>query len=539
MIIKGQFIDIINQQIFPASVEIKEGKIHAVKKIEAAPAHMILPGFIDAHIHIESSMLAPSEFAVTAVGHGTVGTISDPHEIANVLGVEGVEYMIDNGNTVPLKFHFGAPSCVPATSFETAGAEIGPDDIDKLLQRPDIVYLAEMMNWPGVLFNDDVVMQKLALAKKYGKVIDGHAPGLKGEDAKKYIDHGISTDHECFTIEEAQDKLKYGMKVIIREGSAAKNFEALIPLAEEHWENMMFCSDDKHPDELIEGHIDQLVKRAINKGVDPFKVLQMACINPVRHYGMRVGILNEGDPADFIIIDDLKNINVLQTFIDGIEVSSNKKAKFSTETPEIKNNFNCTVKSKSAFQLPLEAGKYRVIEAEDGQLITKTHIFCLEESTPNFESDTDQDILKMTVVNRYTDSAPALALIKNFGIKEGAIASSVGHDSHNIIAVGSSDAYLKQAVNLLIQEKGGIAAVSKNSSKVLPLPIAGIMSPLSCTEVGHAYEEIDAMAKEMGSLLKAPFMSLSFMALLVIPQLKLSDKGLFDGSSFQFVDLKM
>ena len=382
-------------------------------------------------------------------------------------------------------------------------------------------------------------MKKLAIAKKHGKVIDGHAPGLKGEEAKKYIDQGISTDHECFTIEEAQDKLNYGMRVIIREGSAAKNFEALIPLAEKHWKKMMFCSDDKHPDELIKGHIDQLVKRAIDYGIDPFKVLQMACINPVKHYGMNVGLLNEGDPADFIIIDNLKNIGVLKTFIDGEEVSADKKARFSTKTPEIINNFNCTEKNRSAFSLPLEAGQYRVIEAEDGQLITKTHAYTLKQSQQNFESDTEQDILKMTVVNRYNDSQPALALIKNFGVKEGAIASSVGHDSHNIIAVGSSDALIEKAVNLLIREKGGIAAVSENASKVLPLPIAGIMSPLSCTEVGHAYEEIDAMAKKMGSLLKAPFMSLSFMALLVIPQLKLSDKGLFDGRSFQFVDLKI
>jgi len=536
MTISGNLIDIENQAIYKASITVVDGKIEAINKVDTCDDQYILPGFIDAHVHVESSMLVPSEFARMAVVHGTVATISDPHEIGNVLGVEGVEYMIDNGNQVPFKFYFGAPSCVPATPFETAGAEINVEQIKKLLDKPEIVYLAEMMNWPGVLNGDETVMAKIAAAKERGKIIDGHAPGLKGEQAKAYAAAGISTDHECFTAEEALDKLKCGMKILIREGSAAKNFEALIDLMHEHADDMMFCSDDKHPDNLEEGHINLLVKRALAKGVDLYKVLKAACINPVKHYGLEVGLLKEGDLADFIIVDNLETFKVTQTFINGDSVAANGKTNIASVQNRIINNFNSKPKNIADFEVPAKGNKIRVIEAEDGQLITKESHHLAKVNSGKVISDVANDILKFAVINRYEDARPAVSFIKNFGLKEGAIASSVGHDSHNILVVGVDDESIAKAVNMVIDAKGGVSAVAKNESMIVELPVGGIMSAEDGYEVAKKYKAIDRFAKQMGSTLESPFMTLSFMALLVIPQLKLSDKGLFDGSSFQFVD---
>lgn len=537
--IQGQFVDILGKRIFSAELSIENGKIKSVTEKDHSNKNYILPGFVDAHIHIESSMLVPSEFARIAVLHGTVATISDPHEIANVLGKDGVYYMIENGKKVPLKFHFGAPSCVPATSFETAGAVIDSDGIKELMASPDINYLAEMMNYPGVLFSDEEVLKKINWAKHFNKPVDGHAPGLRGADAKKYIDAGISTDHECFTYDEAKEKLSYGMKILIREGSAAKNFEALIDLLPEHYENMMFCSDDKHPDDLILGHINQLCARAVAKGMDIFKILQMACINPVKHYNMNVGLLNVGDTADFIVVEDLKNFEVSQTYIEGELVAENGKSFVKQVSFESPNNFNVDPKSVEEFRVDATGNKIRVIEALEGQLITnEIHADSLIENG-NLVSDIENDILKMTVVNRYQNTKPSIAFIKNFGLKKGAIASSVAHDCHNIVVVGTSDEEICKAVNLIIKNKGGVCAVDGRNQKSLALPVAGIMSDQDGWTAGKAYQEIDAMAKELGSDLKAPFMTLSFMALLVIPDLKLSDKGLFSGSKFEFVDLQM
>ncbi len=539
MKVLGQFVDIKNKQIFSAEVAVENGKISAINKKEHSVKNYILPGFVDAHIHIESSMLVPSEFARLAVLHGTVGTISDPHEIANVLGKEGVYYMIENGKKVPLKFHFGAPSCVPATSFETAGAVIDSDDIKELLFSSDINYLAEMMNYPGVLFDDSAVLKKIAWAKHFNKPVDGHAPGLRGKEAEKYISAGISTDHECFSFDEANEKLALGMKILIREGSAAKNFEALIDLLPEHYENMMFCSDDKHPDDLIVGHINQLCTRAVAKGMDVFKVLQSACINPVKHYNMNVGLLNIGDDADFIIVEDLTNFKVFQTYINGELVAENGKSFIESIPFEKPNNFNVSPKSISDFQINANSNRVRVIEALDGELITnEIHSSAILKDS-NLISNVEKDILKMAVVNRYQDTKPSIAFIKNFGLKKGAIASSVAHDCHNIVVVGTSDEEICNAVNLIIENKGGVCAVNGKEQKNLPLPVAGIMSDKNGWEAGKAYQEIDAMAKILGSTLRAPFMTLSFMALLVIPDLKLSDKGLFSGNKFEFVELQM
>ena len=539
MIVQGNIVDIQNKRIFKGEVEIENGKISAIREANHSIENYILPGFVDAHIHIESSMLVPSEFAKIAVTHGTVATVSDPHEIANVLGVKGVEFMIENGKKVPLKFNFGAPSCVPATSFESAGAVIDSDDIKKMMENPDIKYLAEMMNYPGVIFQDEEVLKKIAWAKHYNKPVDGHAPGVRGEDLDKYITAGIYTDHECFTYDEALEKLQKGMKVIIGEGSAAKNFEALIDLLPDHFENMMFCSDDKHPDDLLVGHLNQLCERAVAKGIDVFKVLQAACINPVKHYNLDVGLLQKGDDADFIIVEDLEKFNVLQTYINGELVAENGNSFVESVDFEVLNNFDTDKKKVSDFEFHSASEKIRVIEALDGELVTNQIEADSLIVDGNLVSNIEKDVLKMTVVNRYKNAEPSIAFIKNFGLKEGAIASSVGHDSHNIIAVGVSDEAICKAVNLLIENRGGVCAVSNTEEKIVSLPVAGIMSDKSAVEIGKAYAELDAMAKQIGSKLRAPYMSLSFMALLVIPSLKLSDKGLFDGNSFQFTSLEI
>ncbi|RYY49815.1 MAG: adenine deaminase [Chitinophagaceae bacterium] len=540
-VIRGNIVSIIEKRIFSGELTIADGRIVSIAELNSKPDDglpFICAGFIDSHVHVESSMLIPSEFARLAVVHGTLGTISDPHEIANVCGVEGVHYMIQDAKTVPFKFHFGAPSCVPATVFETAGASLNAEAVDQLLAMPEVKYLSEMMNFPGVLHGDPEVMSKIASAKKYRKPVDGHAPGLRGETAKQYIDAGISTDHECFTAEEALDKLSYGMKILIREGSAARNFEALIELLPEHYENMMFCSDDKHPDSLVEGHINQLCARAVAKGIDLFKVLQVACINPVLHYKMENGILRTGDPADFIVLKDLRNFEVLESYIDGELVAKNGKTLIKAGTGSVINQFNCREKIAPDFSIPARTGQQTipVIEAMDGQLITNKLTLPATIRDGFIESSVEKDILKIVVVNRYRETPVATAFIKNIGITAGALASSVAHDSHNIVAVGVDDESLSRAVNLIIRAKGGVSAVHGTTEMLLPLPVAGLMSPDDGYKVAEAYTAIDHFVKTtMGSPLSAPFMTLSFMALLVIPHLKLSDRGLFDGDSFQFI----
>jgi len=538
--IKGNIVDIESKEIFFGEITIENEKIKSVEKISATQNDFpfLIPGFIDSHVHIESSMLVPSEFAKIAVVHGTVATVSDPHEIANVCGINGVEYMIENGKTVPFKFYFGAPSCVPATIFETAGAALDSNSVDILLSNNDIHYLSEMMNFPGVLFNDEEVFAKINSAKKYNKPVDGHAPGLMGKDAKKYIDAGISTDHECFTKEEALDKLKYGMKILIREGSAAKNFEALIDLLNDFEDEIMFCSDDKHPDSLVKSHIDELCKRAVARGVDVFKVLKAACINPVKHYKMNVGLLQPGDDADFIIVEYLKNFKTKATYINGELVAENGISKIKTKKAPVINNFNCQKKYPKDFEIKISDYHGEVIEALDGQLITNKLSISPKNENEFCVSDVENDILKMAVVNRYNDAPVSIGFIKNFGFKKGAIASSVAHDSHNIIAVGVDDESICDAINLVIEKKGGVSVADSGNpafNQILPLPVAGLMSNEDGYKVAEMYTSIDAAAKELGSGLSAPFMTLSFMALLVIPHLKLSDKGLFDGDSFKLI----
>jgi len=526
----GQYIDVLNQRIFPAEIWVQDEKILAIHECLSAPNHYILPGFIDAHVHIESSLLSPAEFARMALTHGTVASISDPHEIANVLGMAGVNYMIENGKQVPFYFYFGAPSCVPATIFETAGASLDVAEVESLLANPDIYYLSEIMNFPGVLQANTEVMQKIAAAQALNKPVDGHAPGLRGAALQTYFDAGISTDHECFTLEEAEEKLKLGMHVLIREGSAAKNFDALIPLLDTYFKQIMFCSDDKHPDSLELGHINQLVARALQAGCNLFKVLQVACFNPAWHYKTKHGLLQVGDSADFIMVQNLQDWKVVKTFIKGKLVAENGQSLCLKMPSKICNNFLAEPIQVSdlAYEPAMEEP---VMVCLDGQLIT------LRENVLKANCTPQNDCLKLVVVNRYKPAKVAKAFVKNFGLNQGAIASSVAHDSHNIIAVGYDDESLVKAINLVIEAKGGLAACHASAHHILPLPIAGLMSDLDAWQVSADYTRLDRFSKEvLGASLTAPFMSLSFMALLVIPHLKLSDLGLFNGNTFSFVD---
>ncbi|MCE2789117.1 MAG: adenine deaminase [Saprospiraceae bacterium] len=537
MQIDGHIIDVEGRRIFPGIVSVAEGKIVSVTPAQEVTDRYIMPGFVDAHIHIESSMLTPHSFAKAALKHGTVATVSDPHEIANVCGMEGVRFMIDQAKQAGLKIFYGAPSCVPATSFECAGATIGPAQIEELLSSPDIWYLSEMMNYPGVIAGDPDVLSKIDAAKKAGKPVDGHSPGLTGSDLKKYIQAGIITDHECISLPEAEEKLSLGMKILIREGSAACNFEALHPLIEINVANLMFCSDDRHPDDLLEGHINLLVKRALHLGYDVFDVLQIACINPVRHYKLPVGTLRVGDPADFIVVANTQDWTIISTFLDGKELYGKGKIVL-PEIPSSSINHFATFKIRpEQLQIKEKEGEVPVIKAIDGAIVTEKHRTRPKVLNGLFIADARQDLLKICVVNRYhSNPVPALGWITGFGFSGAAIASTVAHDSHNIICVGDDDELMAKAILMLEKSKGGLSFVSSKESFLLPLPVAGLMTDQSAEEVAGAYTFITALVKNVGCMLRAPFMTLSFMALLVIPKLKISDLGMFDAESFTFCD---
>jgi adenine deaminase len=536
----GNIIDVISGKMFSGTIEISGNRI--AKITEQGPVETGTPwfsaGFVDAHVHVESSMLPPSEFARVAVTHGTVATVSDPHEIANVLGLPGVRWMIADAKNAACKIFFGAPSCVPATSFETAGAKFGPREVGELLDLPEILYLAEVMNFPAVIFGDPTMHAIIAEAKQRGKRIDGHSPGVLGEDLKKYAAAGIQTDHECTTLEEARQRANLGMMVWIREGSAARNFEALWPLLLEQPDRCGFCSDDKHPDELLVSQIDALVRRAVAKGVPMLAALRAGTLNAVRHYGLPVGLLQPGDPADIIELNNLTEFKVQRTWVNGRLVAENGKTLVARTPVQPVNIFNTKPKLATAFAFPAIPGKkLRVIEAIDGQIVTGASVAVPKVSPEGLVlCDPVRDLLKLTVVNRYSDAPPAVALVRNFGLKSGALASSVAHDSHNIVAVGANDEDLAAAVNLVIKNGGGLSFAAGDIAKILPLPIAGLMTTEDATTAGAAYQELSILARQHGCPLQAPYMCLSFLALLVIPQLKLSDRGLFDVGKFALVE---
>ncbi len=535
--ISGNLVDIFQESIYPVIIRIREGRILEIHKTKGTFRDYILPGLVDSHIHIESSMLTPAHFAEAAVQFGTVATVSDPHEIANVLGVEGVDFMIRNGNSVPFKFFFGAPSCVPATGSETSGAVLNAEDVSQLLSRNDIWFLSEMMNFPGVIHSDPQVMAKLASAKNNRKKIDGHAPGLSGKDLDKYIGSGIQTDHESSSYEEALEKLSKGMIIQIREGSAARNFEHLWKLIDEYPGQVMLCSDDLHPNDLVKGHLNRLLARGIGKGIDLFHIIQAVTKNPVEHYGINVGLLREGDPADFVVMKDLVNFSTMSTWIDGNPVFSEGKINFKSTGDGTPNIYFVNDLNRQDLQVPVAEGKLKVIDAIDGELITRKLLISPRVENGFVVSDPGNDILKIIVLNRYKKEKPAVGFIHNFGLKNGALASSIAHDSHNVIAVGTDDSYILEIIDWIHDNRGGIAFHDGTIITGLPLPVAGIISGRPATETARLYEKVNRMAREAGTNLQSPFMTLSFMALLVIPELKIGNKGLFDVGSFQLTSL--
>lgn len=535
--LSGQIADVVSGQVFTGTIEVKDGFISSVIEDPGVIGPLILPGLIDAHIHIESSMLVPSEFARIAVVHGTTSVVSDPHEIANVLGLEGVKFMIENGKKVPFNFYFGAPSCVPATVFESAGSILGPEEVEEMLSWKEIRYLSEMMNFPGVINKDRGVMQKISSAKNKHKPIDGHAPGLIGDDIMNYANAGISTDHECFSKAEALEKIAAGMKILIREGSAAKNFDELISLINDHPQMVMFCSDDKHPDDLIAGHINLLVKRAIDGGYNFMDVIRACTLNPVRHYNLEAGLLQPGDKADFILVDNAEDFNIIATYIAGKIVAENGISLIDRVPVDPVNNFNPLVPTEKDISVRVESERIKVIQAYNGQLITTKFITKGKIEDGVIVSDIERDILKLVVLNRYKAAKPAVAFIKGFNLKEGAIASTVAHDSHNIIAIGVDDESILQAIKIVISNKGGISLYTRDINYSLSLPVAGLMSLDDGNMIASKYELINKAVHKAGSTLDAPFMTLSFMSLLVIPELKLSDKGIFDSTTFSFTNL--
>jgi len=536
MKVSGQLVDIHSRDIYPAVVSILDSKILGVEKLESAPAIYILPGLIDSHIHIESSMITPGAFAMAAVKHGTCAVVSDPHEIANVLGIIGVEFMISDASQVPLRFFFGAPSCVPATKFETNGADLNHEEVKNLLERKEINFLSEMMNYPGVIYNDEEVHNKLNAARELGKPVDGHAPGLRGDMLKKYVAAGISTDHECSSLDEALEKISLGMKILIREGSAARNLDALKDLFNTHPEMVMLCSDDLHPEMLRERHINKLIARLISEEYNLFDVIRSATINPSDHYKLNAGLLRSGDKADFILVDSLKKMNVLETWIDGKKVFANGKVLFTYREGKPVNHFNCRPVKERDIMVSNQHGDIRIIVASEGELLT-SEIRSSAGESGFVVPDLKNDILKIVVKDRYNDSPPATGFIKGFGLKKGAFASSIAHDSHNIISIGTNDEDIVKSINEIVRLKGGLAVSSENSIESIKLDIAGIMSTRSCEAIASDYENLNKLVKSMGCTMKAPFMILSFMALLVIPDLKIGDRGLFDVKKFEMVPL--
>ena len=536
--VSGNVVDVAGERIYPGTVEVHAGRISRITADARTYGTYLLPGFVDAHIHVESSMLPPSEFARVAVTHGTIATVSDPHEIANVLGVPGVHHMIDDGLRVPFHFAVGAPSCVPATRFETAGATLDAAAVAQLLANPAIAYLSEVMNVPGVLDDDADLLAKIAAARRVGKPVDGHAPGLRGDACRAYFAAGPSTDHECFTFDEALEKIACGAKILIREGSAARNFDALYPLLNGHAGRCMLCSDDKHPNDFERGHINALARRAVAAGIPVMNVLRAACLNPVEHYRLPAGLLRPGDCADLIEVSDLRAFEVRRTWIAG-QLVARDGGSLIPRTPTTKpNEFRAAPRCAADFRVPARGDRVNVIEPTDGQLVTRRGRERATVRDDQCVADPARDLLKIAVMNRYApDAPPAVAFVRNFGLKRGAIASSVAHDSHNVVAVGATDDELALAVNEVIAHRGGLAvAVAPDGVESLPLPIAGLMSDLAAPEVARRYAALDARAKQLGCTLAAPFMTLSFMALLVIPDIKLSDRGLFDGVTWRFID---
>ncbi len=531
--IRGNLLNVFTEEIYSAEIGFENGLISCVKPVDGNFNTLILPGFIDSHIHIESSMLCPSRFAEAVIPHGTTSVIADPHEIANVMGVNGINYMFEDASTVPLKMFLTAPSCVPATKFETSGGIITSKDIDALLKRPEFVGLGEVMNFPGVIGQDPDVIEKLEVAHAHKKPIDGHAPMLSGTELCSYVAAGISTDHESTTPSEAFEKRRLGMKIMMREGSSAKNLKALAAVGGD-----FIVSDDKDPEDLVEGHVDKMLLKAIEYGIDPVKALKMVTLNPAEHYSLNNGNLVPGKAADMVIVDDIEKLNVKKVYIDGKLVSNNGTLNFEVNPLKLQSTFKSSPKKPDDFNLYSDSPKtVRVIEIIEDQLITHKTTAHLNIQNGNLMADIENDVLKIAVVERYGNNRMTNGFIKGFNLKNGAIASSVAHDSHNIIVIGTNSTDMTKAVNSVITNNGGLSVVSNGKVTDLKLPLAGLMSDRTAKEVAKDLTILKQLVRDLGSNLSSPFMTMSFLALLVIPNLKISDKGLFDVEKFEFVNL--
>jgi len=536
LVVEGNLVDVISDRIYPARITVDSGRIVDILEVRSSFDRYILPGLIDSHVHVESSLLVPSRFAEAAVPHGVTGVISDPHEIANVLGIEGVEFMIEDGGGVPLRFHFAAPSCVPATPFESSGAVLGPDDIELLLARDEVVALAEMMNFPGVLNDDPDVMAKINSALSRGKPVDGHAPGLSGDDLETYILAGISTDHECTSYEEASEKASKGMFIQVRDGSASKNMEALIGIADDH--EFFLATDDMHAGDMIGGYMDRLLRKAVGLGVEPLRAIKAASLWPSRHYKLEGGYLDFDMPGDMVIVSDLRDFNVEEVYINGELVAKDGKALFearpkSGETAIIQldwtaGDFHILASGDSV--------KARVIEALPDQIVSLAGEADMIVDNGRILADPDNGISYLTVVNRYRSAAPAVALVNGFSLNKGGMASTIAHDSHNIIAVANDPETLARVVKG-VSVNGGYFATDGENDVSLSLPVAGLMSTEKAEVVAAKEKEVTEFVRGLGCKLHAPFMTMGFQSLLVLPSLKLGDRGLFDSVNFQFVDV--
>jgi adenine deaminase len=533
-VVEGQLVDVVNGKVVPSGVVMEGGKFTEIVTLAEAPNRYLLPGFIDSHIHIESSQLCPSRFAEASVPHGTTAVVSDPHEIANVLGVKGIDLMLEDASNVPLRIFLTAPSCVPATQYERSGATIGVAEIESMLKDPRFVGLGEVMDVQGVLRDDPGIIAKIKAAKAFWKGIDGHCPGLVGNDLVKYINAGMRTDHESITADEAEEKYFLGMWIQVREGSASRDLRSLMPFAKTH--ECMLVSDDLRAKDLVNGHLDVLLRKAVALGMPPMHAIRAVTAWPAWHYNLPGGSVAVGRTADLVVVDDLRNFNVRQVFIAGRLVAEDGVPLFLAEPRT--NGLGILPRGLVGedMLLPAKGEKVsvKVIEAfpdriESGSLITE-----LPVRDGRVRAMPDQDVLHIALVNRYVDERPVLGFIKGFGLKRGAMATSVAHDSHHLLAVGASPDDMAKAINV-VSRSGGFAVCEENEVSTLPLEVAGLMSTSPARVVAQIENDLVELLVGMGCRLPAPFMTLSFQSLLVVPELKIGDRGLFDTRRMEVV----
>lgn len=534
--IEGNIVDVLTGEIFPGRIGHEGGVITSVERTPGPFRSFLVPGFIDCHVHIDSSLLCPSRFAEAAVPHGTTAVVTDPHEIANVLGVPGIAWMREDAACAPFRVFFTAPSCVPATPFETSGATLGPAEVEKLLAEDDVVALGEVMNYHGAIARDPDVMAKIRAARVSGKPIDGHGPLLAGNALREYLSLGISTDHECTGAAEAFEKHDLGMRILVRDGSAAKNLAALAPFARMH--EFLLVTDDILASDLLAGHLDTRLATAVSLGVEPLHALRAATIRPAEHYRLPLGAMAKGRKADAVRVADLSSFAVEEVYIGGTLVAAGGAAAFAPRPVPMPGAIRIAPKGADDFALPASgrSAKVRVIRVIPDEIVTGSETADLRVEHGRVVPDAGRDVLLISVVNRYREAPVASGFVSGFGLKTGAIASSVAHDSHNIIAVGTNPGDMAAAVGAIVRESGGLAACGGGSATVLPLPLAGLMSGDPPRDVHERLERLHAAACGMGCVLPRPFMTLSFLSLLVIPRLKIGDRGLFDADAFRFVE---